>query len=93
MSEKLASAGLMVLFPILSPEEINLITVKEQRISDKFKKKKAQSWENIYCKYNLPCNAGESKVMSVHCYKTNTKVREYTPLCQQPHAFLSPHDY
>lgn len=41
MSEKLASAGLMVLFPILSPEEINLITVKEQRISDKFKKKKS----------------------------------------------------
>jgi len=30
----------MVLFPTLSPEEINLITVKEQRISGKLKKKK-----------------------------------------------------
>lgn len=30
----------MILFPTLSPEEINLITVKEQRISDKLKKKK-----------------------------------------------------
>lgn len=48
MSEKLASAGLMVLFPILSPEEINLITVKEQRISGKFKKKKKHNRGKIF---------------------------------------------
>lgn len=78
----------MILFPTLSPEEINLITVKEQRISDKLKKKKkAQPWESIYCKYNLPCNAGESKVRRVHCCMTKTKTTGCThysvnsPMC------------
>lgn len=38
----------MVLFPTLSPEEINLITVKEQRISDKLKKKKRHNHGKIF---------------------------------------------
>lgn len=82
----------MVLCPPLSPEEINLITVKEQRISDKLKKKKAQPWENIYCKCNLPCNAGESEARGSRLRDQNKEGSVYTLLRQQPHVFLAPCD-
>lgn len=61
MSEKLASAGLMVLFPILSPEEINLITVKEQRISDKFKKKKHNRGKIFIASTTCPVMLGSQR--------------------------------